>query len=153
MLLQGPNEIDVNFTFVTALYIVIATVFLWLMLWVACRWIISRDFAKSNTIALLICSLLMVILIPIVTGALVMVIGLPGELMVAIRDIFGGGGQNYVYGMAPIIAFLLFMVILKYIVGMDWKDTLWVALIGIFLLFLLYSLLPELDFLGVMGYT
>ncbi len=147
MILQG------EVTFVVVLYIIIATIFLWMMLWLAARWVISRDFAKNNVLVLLLSALLLVVLVPIVTDGIMFVLSLVGELMQDIRDIFGTPGPNYVGLLAPIISFLLFLVILKLLVGMDWKDALWVGLIGIFLLYLLYTLLPELDVWGVVGYT
>ncbi|UYP45830.1 hypothetical protein NEF87_002115 [Candidatus Lokiarchaeum ossiferum] len=147
MILQG------SFTFWTIIYILIATIFLWLALWLATRIIVSKDFGNRKKIMLLLTALLMVLLVPIVTGAIITVIGLPGELMVMIRGLIDNGGHNYVSGMAPIIAFLIFLIILKFLVGMEWRHTIWVGLIGIFLLYLFYSLVPELDFMGAMGYT
>jgi hypothetical protein len=140
MILQVPDIVW------TILFILIASIFLWLMLWLATRLIVSKDFAQKKKIMLLITAILMVLLTPIVTGVIVNIISLPGDLMVMLRDLIDGGGQNYMGGFAPILAFLIFLIILKFLVGMDWKDTIWVGLIGIFLLYLLYSLLPELDF-------
>lgn len=147
MILQG------TFGIMTIVFILIATIFLWLALWLATRIIVSKDFGNRKKIMLLLTALLMVLLVPIVTGLIVSVIGLPGELMVMLRGLIDGNGRNYVSGMAPIIAFLIFLMILKFLVGMEWRHTIWVALIGIFLLYLFYSLLPELDFMDAMGYT
>jgi len=147
MLLQ---EFDV----LTIVYILIATILFWLMLWLATRLIVSKDFASNKKIMLLLTALLMVVLVPIITSAIVTVLGWAGDLMVNIRTFFNtllsisGDGHNYVTGLASVISFLIFMIFLKFLVGMDWKDTTWVALIGIFLLYVFYSLVPELIFMG-----
>ena len=146
MLLQSFNPLLI-------LYILIATIFLWLMLWLATRFIVTKDFASRKKFMLLLVALIMVVLIPLVSGVVAVVVGWPGDAMVWIRSLLGGGGRNYTTALVPIIIFLLFLFILKFIGGMDWKDTTWVALIALFLLYTLYSLLPELDFLGAMSYT
>ena len=147
MLLQG------SFNPLVILYILIATIFLWLMLWLATRLIVTKEFASRKKFLLLLVALIMVVLIPLVSGVVATVVGWPGEAMVWIRSLIDNGGRNYTTALVPIIIFLLFLFILKFIGGLDWKDTTWIALIALFLLYMLYSLLPELDFLGAMSYT
>jgi hypothetical protein len=139
-----------TFDVLTIVYILIATIVFWLMLWLATRIVVSKDFASDKKFMLLLTALLMVVLVPIITSALVSVLVWVGGLMVDLRGLLGGGGHNYVTGLAPIISFLIFMIFLKFLVGMDWKDTTWVALIGIFLLYVFYSLVPELIFMGAL---
>ncbi len=149
MLLQG------SFNPLVILYVLIATIFLWLMLWLATRFIVTKDFASRKKFMLLIVALIMVVLIPLVSGVIGTIISWPGEGLLLLRNLIPGQNvnQNYVTALVPIIIFLLFLLILKFIGGMDWKDTTWVALIAMFLLYLLYTLLPELDFIGAMSYT
>ena len=146
MLLQG------NFTPLTILYILIATIFLWLMLWLATRFIVTKDFASRKKFMLLLVALIMVVLIPLVSGVIGSIISLPGEALLFLRNLIPGQNvsRNYVTALVPIIIFLLFLLILKFLAGVDWKDATWIALIALFLLYLLYTLLPELDFLGQM---
>ncbi len=145
MLLQGGFDPWV------ILYVLVATIFLWLTLWLATRFIVTKDFASRKKIMLLLVALIMVVLIPLLSGVIGIIISWPGQAMVWLRDLIDGGGHNYVTALVPIIIFLLFLLILKFLAGMDWKDTTWVALIALFLLYLLYSLVPELDFLGQMS--
>ncbi|MHA1678830.1 MAG: hypothetical protein ACTSW3_08645 [Promethearchaeota archaeon] len=135
------------------LYVLVATVFLWLMLWLATRFIVGKDFASRKKIILLIVALIMVVLIPLLSGVIAVIVGWPGAAMAWLRNLIDGGGRNYTTALVPIIVFLLFLLILKFLAGMDWKDTTWIALIAMLLLYMLYSLVPELDFLGVMSYT
>ena len=72
MLLQGSFDPWV------ILYILIATIFLWLMLWLATRFIVSKDFASRKKIILLLVALIMVVLIPLVSGVIGTVISWPG---------------------------------------------------------------------------
>ena len=139
-----------SFDVLTIVYILIATILFWLMLWLATRLIVSKDFASNKKIMLLLTALLMVVLVPIITSAIVTVLSWAGDLMVSLRDLVGGGGHNYVTGLASVISFLIFMIFLKFLVGMDWKDTTWVALVGIFFLYVFYSLVPELIFMGAL---
>ena len=142
MLLQAGEIV------LTIVFILITTVVLWLMLWLATRLIVSKDFASRKKLLLLLTALIMVVIVPIVSGFIMRVVELPGELMVLIRSLLGGGGQNYMGRLGPIIVFLIFIVVLKFIVGLEWNNTTWIALIGIFFLYLFYSLLPEMDFIG-----
>ncbi len=139
----------------TIVYILIATILLWLMLYLATRIIVSKTFASDKKIMLLLSSLIMVIIISLITGVIVQILGYAGDGMAQLRNLLdpNNGGRNYVTNMAPIINFLLFILILHFFVKMNWNNTIWVALIGIFLLYLLYSAIPELDFMNVVTYT
>ena len=98
---------------------------------------------------LLLAALLIVILVPLVSGVITQIVGYAGDLFAALRDLIDGGGQNYVVQLGAIISFLLFMLILKFIVGFqNWRDVLWVSLVGLFLLYCLYSAIPEVASFG-----
>jgi hypothetical protein len=146
MLFQTFNFDDPILTIVSLL---LATIFLWLMLWVATRFIIGKDFASNKKIMLLLAALLIVVLVPIVTGGIMYVLNLFGGLLEQLRNFIDSKGQNTVGQMAPIIAYLIFLLILKFMIGMDWKEATWISLIGIFLLYLFYSFIPELNYFTV----
>ncbi len=138
------------FELLDLVFILIASILLWLMLWLATRLIVTKSFASDKKFMLLIAALLTVVLVPLVAEAIMYVLNFAGEGMRLLRNLVdpNNGGSNYIGNLAPIIAFLIFYFLLRILVRMDWKDTLWVSLIGIFLLFMLYSLVPELDFRG-----
>lgn len=126
-------------------YILLTTIFLWLMLWLATRFIVSKSFASDKKVMLLLTALLAVLLVPIVAGLIVSILDFVGQGAAWLRNVITPGvASSQVGQMTPIIAYLIFYFLLKFMVGMDWKDTLWVSLIGIFLLYVLYSALPEL---------
>lgn len=141
MLLQGFNPWDIVF-------ILIATIFLWLMLWLATRLIVNKTFASDKKFMLLLVALLTIVLIPLLVGVIMYLLGFVGEAVVWLRNLVdpNDGGQNYVTELGAIFGFLLFYFLLHFMVRMDWRDTLWVSLIGLFLLYLLYSLVPEIYF-------
>jgi len=111
MLLQGGFDPWV------ILYVLIATIFLWLMLWLATRFIVTKDFASSKKIWLLLVALIMVVLIPLVSGLIGTVISWPGEGLLWLRNLIPGQNvtHNYVTALVPIIIFLLFLLILKFL--------------------------------------
>ena len=141
MLLQGSS-----FDVMTIVFILIATILLWLMLFIATKLIVDKDFASDKKIALFFASLILIIVLPIISGYLATAMSFLGDLMVQLRGLIDGGGHNYVAQLSAILYFLLFILLLKFIVGMDWKDTTFIALIGLIMLYMLYSLIPEIYF-------
>lgn len=128
--------------------IVVATILLWLMLWLATGWIVSKSYAQNKKVLLLVAALILVIVVPILAGLVAVVLNAIGNGIASLRNLIDGGGANMVGVLVSVISFLLFMIILRLIVGLDWKDTTWVSLIGLFLLYCLYSFFPELILWG-----
>lgn len=135
--------------FLTIVYILIASILLWLMLWLSARLIISKSYAVDKKFILLIAAIILVILVPLVGSGAGFILGLLGDLFSSLRNLITPGqGRNYVVQLVPIVVFFVFMVILKFIAGMDWRDATWISFISLLLLYCLYSLVPELDFMG-----
>ncbi|MHA1777455.1 MAG: hypothetical protein ACTSWC_11820 [Promethearchaeota archaeon] len=135
--------------FLTIVYILIASILLWLMIWLAARLIISKSYAVDKKFLLLISALVLVIVIPIVGSGASYVLGLIGNAFAGLRDLITPGqGRNYVVQLVPIVVFFVFLVILKFLAGMEWRDATWISFISLLLLYCLYSLVPELDFMG-----
>ena len=108
-----------------------------------------RRFANDKKLSLLLSSLIIVVVVALIVGLIGGVLEASGGAVASIRNAIDGGGANFLGGLVPIISFLLIMVVLHFLVGMDWEKTTWIALIALFLLYLLFSLLPELAFVGV----
>ncbi|MHA1673797.1 MAG: hypothetical protein ACTSYI_09210 [Promethearchaeota archaeon] len=135
--------------FMTIVYILVASILLWLMIWLASRLIISKSYASDKRFMLLIAAVVLVIVIPLVGSGAGYVLGLVGDLFAGIRNLIQPGyGQNYVVQLVPIVVFFVFMVILKLLAGMDWRDATWISFLSLLLLYCLYSIVPELDFMG-----
>jgi hypothetical protein len=139
MLLQA------NGTVMFIVFLLIASVLLWLMLYFASSLIIGKTYASNKKLVLLIAAIILVLVVPLITGVIGTILNAVGGLFAGIRNLIDGQGSNYVGALVPIINFLLFMVVLKFICGMDrWDHVLWISLIALFFLFILYSLIPEL---------
>ncbi|MHA1620244.1 MAG: hypothetical protein ACTSVZ_13290 [Promethearchaeota archaeon] len=133
----------------TIVYILVASILLWLMIWLASRLIISKSYASDKKFMLLIAAIVLVILIPFVGSGAGYILSLIGNLFAGLRDLITPGqGRNFVVQLVPIVVFFVFMLILKLLAGMDWRDTTWISFLSLLLLYCLYSLVPELDFMG-----
>jgi hypothetical protein len=131
------------------IYLLIASILLWLCLYLASSWIISKSYAKDKKMVLFFAAILLVLLVPIISGVIGMVLNFLGNALASLRTLIYPRGQNVVGSLTPVIAFLLFLIILKFVCSMEsWEKTLWISLIGLFLLFILYSLFPELMLFG-----
>ncbi|NIQ07754.1 MAG: hypothetical protein GWO20_19170 [Candidatus Korarchaeota archaeon] len=125
--------------------LVITILFLWGMLYLASRWIVSVDFASKKKSSLFISALIIVIILPLVAEGIGEILTIIGEIIVEGRNAIAPSGSNYLVRIVPVISFLVFLAILKFITNMEWRNSLWISLLGIILLYCLYSFFPELD--------
>lgn len=140
--------LQLNGTVMTIIFIIIAAVLLWLFLYLASSWIVSKTYASDKKLILLLSAFILVIIVPFIAGLVGMLLGLIGGLLAGLRDLIDGGGRDYVSSLTIIVAFLLFLAILKWLCGMEWEKALWISLLGLFLLYCLYSIFPELVMFG-----
>ena len=124
MLLQGSFDPWV------ILYILIASILLSSGSILTTGRIMSKDFASRKKVILLLVALIMVVLIPLVSGVIATVISWPGEGLLYLRNLIidPDVNRNYATALVPIIIFLIFLLILKFLVGVDWRDAAWIAL-------------------------
>ena len=143
MLLQLSTTADILFFI---LWVVVATMILGLFIWLATRWISSKTKAKDKIIMIFLLALVMVLIIPLLEsvlcvalGAIDRVVGWPATQL----DFLGTGG-GYLLGLIGIIVFLVFMLFVKLFLNETWNNSVWIALLSLFLLYLLYTLIPAL---------
>jgi hypothetical protein len=117
-----------------------------LFIWLATRWISSKTKAKDKLLMIFLLALLMVLLIPLLEGLLTTVFGFIGEVVnwPARQLAFLGGSANFLGALVGIIVFLVFMVFVKMFINETWSNSVWIALLSLFLLYLLYTLIPVL---------
>jgi hypothetical protein len=137
MILQG-NSI------MWLVYVLIATILLWLFLWLASKIIVSKTFANDKKLMLLLASLVIIIVIPLISGVIGMVLNAIGGALADLRTLIYPSGQNQLGRLVPVIEFLLILVVIKLFTSVDWKDTVWISLLALLLLYLLLTILPEL---------
>ena len=126
------------------LWLALATILTALILYISVYFVDSKTRASDKKWLILAVAFIAVLIIPVVVGAISMVLGAIGDLLKALRDAIDGGGANYLTLLAPIIAFLLLLIMVKFLVSESWEHALWISLITYFFLFILYCILPEL---------
>ena len=132
-------QIDNTVLFVIGL--ILATVILTLIIYIAVLLIVSKTKASDKTILIILLAFICVLVIPIVLGAIGSVFGI-------FSDIPWSDG-NYLTLLIPVIGFLIIMILVKFLLDVAWDNAVWIALLALFILFLLYTLVPGLaTFLG-----
>jgi hypothetical protein len=126
------------------LWLILATVIVTLILYIAVIVIVSKTKASDKKFLIIIVAFLCVLVIPIILGAVNTVLATIGAPIAA-----AVGSGNYLTLLTPIIGFLIILVVVKFLLDVAWDKAVWISLLTLFILFLLYTLLPGLaSFLG-----
>ncbi len=131
-------------TLSTVLWLILATVIVFLIMYIAVLLVVSKTKARDKWVLILILAFIAVLLLPIIVGAIMTVLNLLGDGLAALRSAIDGGGHNYLALFEPIIFFLLLLTLTKFLLGISWEHALWVSLLTLFILYIIYSLIPEL---------
>ncbi|MFO7797044.1 MAG: hypothetical protein ACQERB_10780 [Promethearchaeati archaeon] len=129
--------------------IIIGTVLLGLIIYLAVLLIESKTKASDKVIMIFLLALIVILILPPVLGAVGSVLGAIGDVFANIRNAIDGGGANYLTQLVPIIGFLILLVLTKFFVDIKWETSVWISLLTLFMLYILLSLIPELDFFGL----
>mgnify|MGYP005855104249 CR=1 FL=1 len=124
--------------------LIIGTILLFLFLYLAVKIKVSENKASSKKLMILLTAFLAVFLVPLIAGAIGQVLGLIGGAVAYLRSLIDGGGANMMGALVSIVIFLLFLILVHWLIDIDWGDSTWVVLIALFFLYLLYSFFPEL---------
>ena len=136
MLFQDP--------IILVLGIVIGTIIVTLILYLIVRIIESEHRANEKIYMIILEAFIAVFILPIVLGAIAAALGAIGGLVAEIRNALDGGGVNYVLQLVPIFGFLILLALTKYLIDISWESALWISLILLFVIYILYSIVPEL---------
>jgi hypothetical protein len=132
-------QLDPTLEFV--LWLILATIIVTLILYIAVIVIVSKTKASDKKFLIILVAFICVLVLPIVLGALNSVLG-------AVTVPWNPSG-NYLTLLVPIIGFLIVLVLVKFLLDVAWDHALWISLFTLFILFLLYTLIPGLaSFLG-----
>ena len=93
------------------LWLIIATVIVFLIMYIAVRVVVSKTKASDKKIMILLLAFIAVFLLPIVVGAIMIVLNAIGGAVATLRDLLDGGGQNFLALFGPIIFFLLLLAL------------------------------------------
>ncbi len=131
-------------TLSTVLWLILATVIVFLIMYIAVLLVVSKTKARDKWVLILILAFISVLALPIIVGAIMTVLNLLGDGLATLRSAIDGGGHNYLGNFGPIIFFLLLLALTKFLLSISWEHALWVSLLTLFILYIIYSLIPEL---------
>ena len=140
MLLQ-ETEID---PVMYAIGILIGTIIVALILYLAVMIIESQNRAKDKIAMIIIIALITVVVLPIIMNAIGVVFGELGDALASIRDAIDEEGRNYLVYMIPIFGFLILLAINKFLLDISWESAVWISLIVLISLFIMFCLLHEI---------
>jgi len=121
------------------IWLIIGVIILTLILWLAVRIIVSKTKAKDKKWMIMLLSIIALIVLPLISGVIAQLLNLIGRIPELLP-----WGQNYLILLVPIVEYLLFLILVKYLISIEWGNAVWVSLLGLFLLYLLYSFFPVL---------
>ena len=139
MLLQQAD------TVMYLLAILIGTIIVTLVLFLAVMLIESNQRAKDKIIMIILIALFTVVILPIVMSLIASIFGVIGDSLASIRNAIDNGGRNALIFLVPIFGFLILLVVNKYLLDISWETAVWITLIVLFVLFFMFCLLPELE--------
>jgi hypothetical protein len=121
------------------LWLILATVVVALILFIAVLVIVSKTKASDKKFLIILLALIIVLVLPIVLGAI-------NTVLSTIGNPIAFSGTNYLPYLTTIIGFLIILFIVKFLLDVAWDHSVWISLLTLFILFLLYTLIPEFAF-------
>ncbi|MBY8982975.1 MAG: hypothetical protein KGD57_08505 [Candidatus Lokiarchaeota archaeon] len=136
MLFQTNEE-----TLIYVLAIIIATVIIGLIIYITVILIESKHKASDKAIMIFLLALIIVVVIPIILAIIAMVLDAIGDPLTQLRD---PPTHNFLLYLVPIFGFLLILICAKFFIDLNWSSSLWIALLAIFFLYIIFTIIPEL---------
>lgn len=131
-------------TLLFILWLILATVVVFLIMYIAVLLVVSKTKASDKWVLILVLAFIAVLILPVIVNAIMFVLEGIGDALASLRSAIDGGGQNFLGNFAPIIFFLFLLAFTKFLVDISWEHALWVSLLTLFILYVIYSLIPEL---------
>ena len=126
------------------LWIIVATIVVFFIMYISVIVVVSKTKASDKKFLILLLAFIAVLILPIVVNAIMLVLNFIGDLVAGLRNLIDGGGVNFLSRFAPIIFFLLLLALTKWLIDVTWEHALWISLLTLFILYIIYSLIPEL---------
>ncbi|KKN16619.1 hypothetical protein LCGC14_0974110 [marine sediment metagenome] len=132
------------------IWLILATVIVTLIIYIVVILLESKTRASDKKFVIFLLAFIIVLILPVVLNAIGMVLNAIGNALAEARNALDNGGVNHVGDLVPVIGFLILLVLVKFLIDIPWDKSVWIALLVLFILYIMYSLLPELyTFLGV----
>ncbi|MBY9007152.1 MAG: hypothetical protein KGD63_10375 [Candidatus Lokiarchaeota archaeon] len=136
MLFQGSEE-----TIIYVLAILIATVIIGLVIYITVILIDSKHKASNKALVIFLLALIIVVVIPLVLAVIATAMEAIGTPLTQLRD---PPTPNFLMYLVPIFGFLLILACTKFLLDLSWSSSLWIALLAIFFLYIIFTVIPEL---------
>jgi len=126
------------------IWLILATIIIALIIYIVVLLLESKTKASDKKFMILILAFLIVLILPIVLNAVTAVLAAIGDALADMRNAIDDGGRNYLILLSPVIGFLLLLFLVKFLIDIPWDHALWVSLLLLFILYILFTLVPEL---------
>lgn len=145
MLFQGDAE-----PVIFIIWLILATIIVALIIYIVVLLLESKTKASDKIFLIIILAFIIVLLLPVILNAIDEVLSAMGDALADIRNaIEKDAGRNYLILLTPIFGFLILLVLVKFLIDIPWDNAVWVSLLTLFILYVLYCIIPELyTFLG-----
>ncbi len=126
------------------IWLILATIIVALIIYIVVILLESKTKASDKKFLILILAFIIVLILPIVLNAITAVLAAIGDSLAEMRNAIDDGGRNYLILLSPVIGFLLLLFLVKFLIDIPWDHALWVSLLLLFILYVLFTLVPEL---------
>ena len=128
------------------IWLILATIVVFLIIYIVVVLLESKTKASDKWVMILILAFLIVLVLPIVLNAVTGVLDAIGRALEDARDSIDpyDKAHNYLILLAPVIGFLILLVLVKFLIDIPWDNAVWVSLLILFVLYILFTLIPEL---------
>ena len=131
------------------LWIILAIIVVTLIIYLAVKVIESKYKASDKKWVILLIAFLAVVVVPIILGFINLVLSALGNGLASLRNIIDGGGRNYLTSLTAIIGFIIILVLIKFLIDLPWESSLWIALLTLFVIYIILTLIPELYIINI----
>lgn len=101
----------------------------------------SREKVLEQKYMIILSSFIIVLFLPLFLGIINLLLEILGDVLTLLR--VDHGGNNYLISFVPIMGLLLIFGLIKYFLNINWEISLWISLPILFVLYIIYSLIPE----------
>ncbi len=133
------------------IWLILATFIVTLIIYITVRIIESKYKASDKKFLILLIAFIIVLILPLILVVFALVLGTIGDFLVGARNLIEEGGENFLILLVPIFGFIILLLLLKWLIDLTWEKSVWIALLTLFVLYIIYSLVPELY--TFMGFT
>ncbi|MHA1291780.1 MAG: hypothetical protein ACTSQJ_03820 [Promethearchaeota archaeon] len=131
-------------TIIFILGLIIATIIVSIVIYLVVKAIESPKRASDKKIIIILVAFLAVLILPIIAGIFGLILGFIGDSLARLRTLIYPSGQNFLIQLVVILYFLMLLMLIKFLIDVRWESALWISLITLFIMYFVYTIIPEL---------